>query len=382
MALDYGNVQVALDWAAASSPQLEARIVGDLWWFWSFGGAVREARKRIDSVLAKDSVSGRALAWLNLMAAKWALTDGDRERGAAELDRAEETAREIADHQLMVLALNMRGVMEAPNDPASSELYLRRAIEVSHDLQPSDGYPAMGQALSMVLNNLSMTLLIADRPNESLVAVEDAIRVMMHEPEVANLDLDVLHTRGAVLLALHRIHDANDQFLASLRIANQNRNEAMAIPALIGLACAASASGAHACSVTLLTVARRWSRLLDLAPHLRLVTPYEEAERTSCLALGASAMKVAAQRGGTMDLNQALEFAEAAADAGPELPLAPRKLQVVSMVAEGLTNKEIARRLSISERTVDAHLEQVRRQLGLRNRAQVAAWAVSSALAQ
>jgi non-specific serine/threonine protein kinase len=55
-------------------------------------------------------------------------------------------------------------------------------------------------------------------------------------------------------------------------------------------------------------------------------------------------------------------------------------LQVVKLVAEGLTNKEIARHLSISERTVDAHLEHVRKQLGLRNRAQVAAWAVSAAV--
>jgi DNA-binding CsgD family transcriptional regulator len=52
-------------------------------------------------------------------------------------------------------------------------------------------------------------------------------------------------------------------------------------------------------------------------------------------------------------------------------------MDVIRLVAIGLGNKEIARRLSISERTVEAHLEQVRNQLGFHNRAQIAAWAAS-----
>jgi DNA-binding NarL/FixJ family response regulator len=64
--------------------------------------------------------------------------------------------------------------------------------------------------------------------------------------------------------------------------------------------------------------------------------------------------------------------------APPRLP--PRKLQVARLVASGLSNKEIARELTIKERTVEAHLEQLRARLGLRNRAQVAAWAVVQGL--
>ena len=46
------------------------------------------------------------------------------------------------------------------------------------------------------------------------------------------------------------------------------------------------------------------------------------------------------------------------------------------MVAEGLTNRDIAGKLFISERTVDGHLEHIREKLGVNSRAQVTAWVV------
>jgi Bacterial regulatory proteins, luxR family/NHL repeat len=49
---------------------------------------------------------------------------------------------------------------------------------------------------------------------------------------------------------------------------------------------------------------------------------------------------------------------------------------VAGMVAQGLTNREIATRLFLSERTVDGHLEHVREKLSVNTRAQVAAWVV------
>lgn len=59
---------------------------------------------------------------------------------------------------------------------------------------------------------------------------------------------------------------------------------------------------------------------------------------------------------------------------GPRGHLTPRKLEIARLVADGLADREIAERLSISERTVGAHLGQIRTQLGFRNRAQIAAW--------
>ncbi len=63
---------------------------------------------------------------------------------------------------------------------------------------------------------------------------------------------------------------------------------------------------------------------------------------------------------------------------GPALPagdLTPRELEVMALVAEGHTNKEVAEACSLSPNTVKSHMRKILEKLQLRNRAQVAAWA-------
>ena len=55
--------------------------------------------------------------------------------------------------------------------------------------------------------------------------------------------------------------------------------------------------------------------------------------------------------------------------------LSPREREVLVLVAEGLPNKLIARRLDISEKTVKAHLTRVFQQIGVTDRTQAALWA-------
>jgi DNA-binding NarL/FixJ family response regulator len=57
-----------------------------------------------------------------------------------------------------------------------------------------------------------------------------------------------------------------------------------------------------------------------------------------------------------------------------------RELEVAALVAEGLTNAEIAQRLALTRGTVGNHIGHILRALGVRNRAQVAAWAVQQGL--
>jgi DNA-binding CsgD family transcriptional regulator/sugar lactone lactonase YvrE len=75
-----------------------------------------------------------------------------------------------------------------------------------------------------------------------------------------------------------------------------------------------------------------------------------------------------------------LQFNTGAMSAGPvesaTVALSRREREIANLVAEGLTNREIATRLFISERTVDGHLEHVREKLGVNTRAQIAAWIV------
>lgn len=61
---------------------------------------------------------------------------------------------------------------------------------------------------------------------------------------------------------------------------------------------------------------------------------------------------------------------------GKVVRLSARELEVARLVAEGLTNREIAAKLYLSERTVDGHLEHIREKLGVGTRAQVTAWVI------
>ncbi len=53
-------------------------------------------------------------------------------------------------------------------------------------------------------------------------------------------------------------------------------------------------------------------------------------------------------------------------------PLTTRERQIVRVVAEGLTNKEIARRLRLAEGTVKVHLHRIYGKLGIGNRTALA----------
>ena len=71
----------------------------------------------------------------------------------------------------------------------------------------------------------------------------------------------------------------------------------------------------------------------------------------------------------------------ARAEARPAVDLSTREREVLALVAEGLPNKLIARRLEISEKTVKAHLTRIFQALGVSDRTQAALWAQRNGLA-
>jgi pimeloyl-ACP methyl ester carboxylesterase/DNA-binding CsgD family transcriptional regulator len=73
-----------------------------------------------------------------------------------------------------------------------------------------------------------------------------------------------------------------------------------------------------------------------------------------------------------MVLEAMLGFLRRPASPGPRLT--GRELEVAELVAAGLTNHSIATRLSVAPRTAEAHVENIRRKLQVRSRAQIAAW--------
>lgn len=73
-----------------------------------------------------------------------------------------------------------------------------------------------------------------------------------------------------------------------------------------------------------------------------------------------------------------------AAGAEPELPdgMTPREAEVLVLIADGLSNAEIARSLHISQATVKSHINNLFAKAGLRDRAQAVRYAYVRGLAQ
>lgn len=69
-----------------------------------------------------------------------------------------------------------------------------------------------------------------------------------------------------------------------------------------------------------------------------------------------------------------------ARSAGGRPQLTAREVEVLTLVRDGLANKQIARRLDISERTVKAHLTSAFARIGVTDRTQAALWAVRNGL--
>ena len=87
------------------------------------------------------------------------------------------------------------------------------------------------------------------------------------------------------------------------------------------------------------------------------------------------AIRAAARGESPLDPRVARTVLEARSAPDPLAGLSPREREVLALLAEGLPNKLIARRLSISEKTVKSHMTRIFRELGVTDRTQAALWA-------
>jgi non-specific serine/threonine protein kinase len=113
----------------------------------------------------------------------------------------------------------------------------------------------------------------------------------------------------------------------------------------------------------------------------------EQCERQSRHALGEQAYQTAYQHGKGLTLGAAIAYAlneQPQAEPPPAsttqtTTLTRREREVADLVADGLSNKEIAARLVISPRTAETHVERILTKLGFTSRTQIAAWAIPQA---
>jgi DNA-binding NarL/FixJ family response regulator len=125
---------------------------------------------------------------------------------------------------------------------------------------------------------------------------------------------------------------------------------------------------------------------------------YEQAVATARTQLGEQAFAAAWQEGRTMTLEQALAAQRpvtmpTAAPVGlsmaPSVPKAPtypdgltaREVEVLRLVAQGLTNEHVAEQLVISPRTVNTHLTAIFSKIGVSSRSAATRYAIEHHLA-
>jgi len=109
----------------------------------------------------------------------------------------------------------------------------------------------------------------------------------------------------------------------------------------------------------------------------------ETSETTLTTALGTEGYTAAYQQGNAMDAHLAMAYAlEQTIESPPgdatqaALPprLTKRENEIARLITAGLSNKDIARKLVISPRTAETHVENILAKLGFTTRTQVAAW--------
>lgn len=187
-------------------------------------------------------------------------------------------------------------------------------------------------------------------------------------------------------LGLGDLDEAAASWAESLSIERDLNNPLGMVWALGGLALVAAARKDDERALRLAAIVDRLSRESSFSTLPQRVSQLGEAVGRMRKKFGEQKSNAIWTEARAMGDPQALEYAlrgqaqmQAAvtADAGP---LSRREREVAAMVAAGMTNKEIAAKLFIAERTAEGHVERIRNKLGVRSRTEVATWAVAHGL--
>jgi predicted ATPase/DNA-binding CsgD family transcriptional regulator len=150
--------------------------------------------------------------------------------------------------------------------------------------------------------------------------------------------------------------------------------------ALAILAWAAARSGRYRYAARLLGAchAIRAGEGTPLAELGAFAAHHDQCVRATQAALDAAGYTAAFDEGAHFTLDEAIGYAlgerRTPQPVAARTGLTRREEEIAGLVAEGLTNREIAGRLVISQRTAESHIEHILSKLGFATRAQIAAW--------
>jgi non-specific serine/threonine protein kinase len=118
----------------------------------------------------------------------------------------------------------------------------------------------------------------------------------------------------------------------------------------------------------------------QVAPSVKQAATLSEDLAVARRLLSRARYSAAWEAGRTISSDEAVVLALGRQDRSSGTRLTSREREVVRLVAQGRTNHQIAEALVIDRRTAEGHVSRILSRLGMRSRAQIAAWAVQNGM--
>lgn len=420
---DHDNLRGALaSFMAGDEPDLALRLVVALWRFWDMRGFLTEGSRRLEAVLLR-SPAPTAIRAEALLGLAFLYRDRGDERGAFSLaDESLGIFRRIRDEHGAGRALAFLGDVTRATDLDRSASFLEEGFAILETI--GDDLHAAYALLNLAITAESRGDRDRSRAmlNDCLLRFRrlgDGTGIAWVLGELGNGDLSTGHDRRAEALFRESLAEARKtgdrrvltwvqgrlgdlelhrgrwdlaaaHWREALSVARDVGDEHAIAEGLMRLGAFAHARGNIGRAARLLGAA---DALLEqhggLRDAMRSMTPALVAAVRA--HFGSATLQSLRHDGREWSLSLAVD--DALAIDGPDdhahpgarakrdkTALTPRELEVGALVSRGLTNRQIAERLVLSERTVDSHLERIRNRLGVRSRTEIVVWLVERGL--
>jgi predicted ATPase/DNA-binding CsgD family transcriptional regulator len=350
-------------------------MAGSLLWYWT-ARATSEGTYWLDRFLERREGDSSAVARALYARAFMAMTQADAATAQPMLIEADEKARAMRDLPLLARILSVSAgirVMSGDLEGAQSQLREAKAI--------AGGLKDLGADAMLALTEGFIALGDTDLQTVGRVYSEWAHRAR-DRGDIQTLSY-LLGLYGFSLLQHAQPDQAGPLLQEALGIERRLENRDMILYMLDGLASQAAMAGRF----------QRAARLLGAAENLQTETGIRlmqhvgplllQAREAISSSLGTATLESEMLTGRRMAMEEAIAYAleekkAARRTAVPAkkstMPLSKRELEVAALVSDGLSNKEIASRLFLSERTVETHVSNILNHLGINSRVEIAGW--------
>jgi predicted ATPase/DNA-binding CsgD family transcriptional regulator len=375
------NLRVALEYATTSGPPETAlRLAADLQNHWFVRGYFSEGRHWLDRALAMPAPQHWSRVKALRVAAWIAGIQGDNDRAGPLLADAVALAEALPTSPERAYLPLIEGVFKMwSGDHAQALPLLERALVAFRALNIRNG-----ELWTLIV--LGLCRGIADQPSSGYPDLITARDLGAASGEVW------WQSFGLWALSVLRWRDgdyagATASAKESLAIGKAVEGEQFAVGlAVESLAWIAARELRDQRSAMLLGASRRmWQEMrTSLAPFRVLQGWHDEVVDEVRSRLGATAFSAATRRGSELSAADVVATAlerqprvrvpESPVDATAGLGLTKREREVAALIAQGLSNRDIAAQLVVAQRTAEGHVENLLSKLGFTSRTQVAGW--------